>query len=371
MMHQEDKTIDWILKLKSNVQAFLDRLKSHTKRGFFHYSLSGDLYSESENWGLGNTVFAVKVYYTIDALDSLAANELEDISSFIKGFQKDDGGIYDPVISRKVPLVKKLYAARNFDFSAIGGQNIKRAETRQSFSALKLLKSRPDLPYLQIPYTIDQADKYLARLDWSKPYDAGSHFSHLLFFWQTNLDMFGMQKESVADLINYATTWLNKLQSSEDGSWYRGRNVPLLQKINGAMKVITGLQAVGKTHFSYPEKLIDLCLSAASPVQACDALDVVYVIRYANELTEGKYRYDEITSFCHSWLQICKEHYYPEYGGFSFYKHRANQHYYGAKITKGFDEPDIHGTVLLLWGIALASQILGINKQIGFKEFIT
>lgn len=370
-MYQQNESIDWIIKLKKDVPIFLDKLKSHTKRGFFRYSLSGDLYSESENWGLGNTVFAAKICYTLDMTDSLAVNELKDIINFIKGFQKDDGSICDPLLSRKVPLVKRLYAARNLDFSTIGGQKIKRAETRQSFSALRLLNSRPDLPYLQIPYTFDQIDKYLGRLDWSKPYDAGSHFSHLLFFWQTNQDMFDIHKESVEDLINYATTWLNKLQSWEDGSWYRGKNVPLLQKINGAMKVITGLKAVGNTNFGYPEKLIDLCLSTASPEQACDALDVVYVIRYANELTEGKYRYGDIENFCYRWLQICKEHHFPEYGGFSFYKHRANQYYYGAKITKGLNEPDIHGTVLLLWGIALVSQILNINKKIGFKEFIT
>ncbi len=370
-MYQQNESIDWIIKLNKDVPVFLDKLKSHKKKGFFRYSLNGDLYSESENWGLGNTVFAAKIYYTLDMTDSLAVNELKDIINFIKGFQKDDGRICDTLLSRKVPLVKRLYAARNLDFSTISGQKIKRAETRQSFSALKLLNSRPDLPYLQIPYTFGQIDKYLSSLDWSKPYDAGSHFSHLLFFWQTNKDMFGIHKESAEGLINYAITWLNKLQSSEDGSWYRGKNVPLLQKINGAMKVITGLKAVGNTNFGYQEKLIDLCLSTASLEQACNALDVVYVIRYANEITKGKYRYGDIQNFCYRWLRICKEHYFSEYGGFSFYKHRANQYYYGAKITKGLNEPDIHGTVLLLWGIALVSQILNINKKIGFKEFIT
>ena len=43
----------------------------------------------------------------------------------------------------------------------------------------------------------------------------------------------------------------------------------------------------------------------------------------------------------------------------------------GRYQTKGFDEPDIHGTVLFLWGIAIISQILGIGEELGFKEFIT
>jgi len=41
------------------------------------------------------------------------------------------------------------------------------------------------------------------------------------------------------------------------------------------------------------------------------------------------------------------------------------------KITKGLNEPDIHGTVLLFWGIAIISDILGIEKELGFKEFVS
>jgi len=367
-MAQEN--IEWIFELKDKVPVFLDKLKGKN-RGFFHYSLTGDLYSENENWGLGNTVFATKIYYTLDMIDSLPEDENRSSINFIKSFQRSDGSIYDPLISTKVPLINRLYAAKNLDFSNFWAQKTKRAETRQSFSALLLLNSRPDLPYLQIPYTVERIDKYLSSLDWNKPYGAGSHFSHLLFFLQINKEMFGIYEESTDELIGYAINWINKLQSPEDGGWYQGRSISLPQKINGAMKVITGLKAVNKVSFSYPEKLIDLCLSTANLEQACNILDVVYVFCYANELTGGNYRYRDIEDFCYKWLRICREHYFPEIGGFSFFKHKANQSYYGAKITKGLNEPDIHGTVLLLWGIALISQILCIDKELGFKEFIT
>ena len=123
--------------------------------------------------------------------------------------------------------------------------------------------------------------------------------------------------------------------------------------------------------FKCPDKLIDLCLSVTGLEQACDSLDVIYDIHYANQLTEGGYRYTDIQDFCRRWLKTCREHYYPDIGGFSFFRHMANRYYYGAKITRGLDEPDVHGTVLLLWGIALVSQMLGIDKDLGFKEFIT
>ena len=370
-MPQENENIDWIFQLKSKVPAFLDKLRRNKREGFFRYSLTGDLYPESENWGLGNTVFAARIYYTLDIIDLLPKNEIGSIISFIKGFQKSDGSIYDPLISRKVSLINRLYVAKNLDFSNFWGQKTKRAETKQSFSALQLLNSRPDLPYLQIPYTCEGIDKYLSSLDWSKPYGAGSHFSHLLFFLHINKETFNIYEESADDFIDYAIAWVNKLQSPEDGSWYRGRNISLPQKINGAMKVITGLNAVGKPSFKYPEKLIDLCLLTANLDQACNNLDVIYVVHYANKITGNDYRYEDIQGFCYRWLRICKEHYFPDVGGFSFFKHRANQYYYGAKLTKGLNEPDIHGTVLLLLGIALVSQILGIDKELGFKEFIS
>lgn len=364
------ENIDWIFELKGKVPPFLDKLKGK-KRGFFHYSLSGDLYSKSENWGLGNTVFAARIYYTLDMIDSLPEDEIKSIIRFIKSFQRSDGSIYDPLISRKVPVINRLYGAKNLDFSNFRGQKTKRAETRQCFSTLLLLNSHPDLPYLEIPYTLEGIDRYLSSLDWSKPYGAGSHFSHLLFFLYVNKEMFNIHKDDADYLIDYATEWVNKLQSAEDGGWQRGQNVPLTQKINGAMKVITGLKAVNKLNFRCPEKLIDLCLSTTNLEQACNNLDVVYVLRYANELTGGNYRYNDVGDFCYEWLKICREHYFPDIGGFSFFKHKANQYYYGAKITKGLNEPDIHGTFLLLFGITHISQILSIHKELGFKEFIT
>ncbi len=59
------------------------------------------------------------------------------------------------------------------------------------------------------------------------------------------------------------------------------------------------------------------------------------------------------------------DYYWPGYGGFSFYKDRANDIYYGKKITKGLAEPDIHGTAMFVWGIALIDKIL--NLGLNFK----
>ena len=361
--------MDWIFDLKIKVPEFLNKIKS--EEGFFHYSLSGDIYSANEKWGLGNAVFAVKIYYTLNLLNSLPQEEKEEIISFIKGFQNRDGSIFDPLISRKSIITNIYSALKNRDFSNLLNQKTKRAETRQSFSALSMLYSKPEFPYLKVPNNIQEIGKYLKSLNWNKPYDAGSHFSHLLFFLYTNHQMFNVNKENFAELIEYSIGWVNKLQSRNDGCWYKGNIISNSQKINGAMKIITGLNVVKKPKFNYSEKLIDLCLSSKNFVNACDILDVIYVLHYSNLQTKGDYRFSDIEEFCKKWMNTAKNNYFPEISGFSFYKNRANQYYYGAKITRGLNEPDIHGTVLILWGICLVSKILGFEKELGFKEFIT
>ena len=45
--------------------------------------------------------------------------------------------------------------------------------------------------------------------------------------------------------------------------------------------------------------------------------------------------------------------------------------YYGCKVALGKNEPDIHGTTLFMWGIAIIASLLGIDKDLGLREFST
>ena len=69
-------------------------------------------------------------------------------------------------------------------------------------------------------------------------------------------------------------------------------------------------------------------------------------------------------------LAIYKRHYHQQIGGFSFHPNQASRIYYGALLSKGKYEPDIHGTHLFLWGISLIAQTLKINNNLRFKEII-
>ena len=357
------KNLEWILELKQKIPEFLEKLRGKKIPGFFHYSLSGDLYGEDVKWGLGNTVFAVKIYYMLSVLDALSEDEKVAMANFIKSFQQKDGGIYDPLVKKLAFWKNKLSSLRSQDFNNFFHQQTIKAETRQAISALSLLGKKPDIFYADFPQTEREIDKYLSMLNWQKPWSAGSHFSHLIFF----LGNSGLVNKN--DLISYAIGWISRLQHPEDGAWYKG-NPNLREKINGAMKIITGLRVVRKTNFKYPEKLIDLCFLAKNDRHACDNFNIVYVLKYANKLVSFNYRHKEIKEFVLRRLDIYRQYYYPEVGGFSFSPKRANMYYYGAKITRGLNEPDIHGTVMFLWGISVINNLLSLIGGLRLKQLI-
>lgn len=376
------ETCDWIFDLKKRVPLFLEQLKGKITPGFFHYSLSSDLYNENIKWGLGNTVFAIKIYATLGLLKNLPEEQKKTMASFIKSFQKKDGVICDPLIRRLAWKKNLLLTLKNKNLQNIFGEETIRAETRQAISSLKLLDSHAKNWGAGVPQNkVGNPDKgrkgiikYLSKLNWQKPWHAGSHFSHLLFSIQ-NSDLANKD-----ELINGAIKWINKQQKPQDGAWYQG-HPSLQQKINGAMKIMTGLKVAEKMNFKYPEKLIDLCLpphqklwcggvSAKNNNHACDNFNIIYVLHYANQVAGNNYRINEIKVFAEERLEIYKRYYFPAIGGFSFLPNKANIYYYGAKITKGLNEPDIHGTCMFLQGIALAAQILGVAPVLKFKELV-
>lgn len=358
------ENIDWIYQLKETVPGFLTRLKNPAVPGFFRYSLSGDLIDETKQWGLGNTVFAVKIFYTLNLLDTLPEQDRQDMEHFIRSFERADGTIADPTVRKMAFWKEKLIAVKTGDVQNCFHTQTERAETRQAVSALRLLGVKTGHYPVDLPKTKQEVTNFLKKLDWTRPWGAGSHFSHLLFFLANS------ELPNRDELIGQASEWLGKIQDPATGSWFTG-SPSLSQKVNGAMKVLTGLKAANRMDIRHAERLIDLALSASNDRSACDNFNVVYVLKYAREAVGGTYREQEIKKFAEERLKIYREYYWPEIGGFSFYKGRANRTYYGARITQGLPEPDIHGTVMFLWGIALLTQTLQIEETVDFREFIT
>lgn len=349
--------IQWIFELKNKVPIFLDKLESKERLGFLKYSLSGDLFSEKEKWGLGNTVFYVKILYILDLLKDLSSEDKKEIINFIRSFEDKNNIFYDPLIKRKSFIKEKLFAIKHFDFNNFWHKQIKIAETRQTISVLKLLAEDFTIPDKFLLKTKKDIIKYLEKLNWKNPWNAGSHLSTLLFFiYNSNL-------KNKEELIDEVLKWLEAIKKP-DGFWYKG-NPSIQYKINGAMKILTGFDAI-KRKPAVDKKVIDQVLEAINDSHACDNFNIIYVLYHAS-LVYPDYKKEEIKKFALDRLENYKKYYYSDIGGFSFEKNKANQVYYGAKITRGLNEPDIHGTIMFLWGISIISRILEIDKELKFN----
>ncbi len=355
----------WLHTLRPNILRFLSKLRHPECPGFYSYSLSGDIFDpRATRWGLGNTVFAAKIYYMLDAIKDI--KDSRDMADFTMSFQNESGEIYDPLIERQSHFRRLLHSLKSFDFNNISNHQTRRAETRQAFAALMSLNEKPLRPYELIPGTKEDIREYILGLDWKKPWSASSHISHLIFFLRNNFKP--KNQDAAEELIDYVLSVVEGFRQ-KDGTWYMpGGAISLEEKINGAMKIMLAYDTA-KKDFSEPEKLIDLLLLSLNNRHACDNFNIVCVAYYCSIKTD--YKKGQIKDFCIERLNSYRQYYWPEYGGFSFNKGFANKIYYGATITKGLPEPDIHGTMLYLWGIVLISRILKLNNELNFKAPIT
>lgn len=356
----------WIKEIKQKLPIFLDAIKGKQKKGFYKYSYSGDLYNEKFNWGLGNSVFALKIFYSLNQIPE----NLNEIQNFILQFQQKNGEFYDPVVRHTSMPLRMYFALKELDKNKLNHKFTRRAETRQSISALKLFNRKPKYIFRDFPQNKSEIKYFLDDLNWKMPWGAAAHFSALMFFLSVS------ELENKIELINFTINYVEKYRR-KDGCWYVG-NPNLQLKINGAMKIITGLKVAsafakinqGKIIFDKAENLIDTAILSTNNKHACSNFNLTYVLRYANELTEGNYRYKEIENFIKKRLDIYKQFYYNKFGAFSFYKNKANTNYYSAYVSRGKNEPDIHGTHLFLWGLSVIGAFWNLNKEIALNEII-
>jgi hypothetical protein len=366
-IEKKQEFIDWVFEIKNKLPHFLNSMKGKNNKGFYRYSYSGDILGEKFRWGLGNSVFALKIYYSI----CQNPDNLSDIEKYIQKFQHKNGEYFDPFV-RWISLPFRAYfAIKELDYNRFDHKFTRRGETRQAISALKLFNFKPKYIFNDFPQTQTNIQDYIENLNWKSPWGAGAHFSALMFFLSVT-DLPGKN-----ELIEFTINTIKKYQR-DDGCWYTGKP-SIQQKINGAMKVISGLKAAasmagynnGKVEFNKVNALIDTALLASNEEHACDNFNLVYVLRYANELAKSNYKYNEIEDFMQKRLDIYKQFYFQEFGAFSFYKNKANSNYYGAIISKGRNEPDIHGTVMFIWGLSVIASFWNINNLIGLQEFVT
>ncbi len=344
-------------KMAEGALSFLEKL--YCGGGFYKWSLNADIYGAQVFWGLGNAVFAVKIYFVLNKPDKLP---VEDTAEFIYRFENSDGSFYDKLVQRKASLNNKISAIKRLNFSNFFGNKNVMAETRQAVVALKLLGRKPNFKFNKIPYSLSGIEKYIDSLDWGNIWSAASHLGHLIFFLKFNAEFFGYKREEADVFINRIFSFIESLQSKDDGMW---GTLSLGEKIriNGAMKIISSYVLCGR-NVPMGDKIIDYVIDSdkMNRYDGCDNLNAVFVLRNVFLQTDKNYRVSDIKAFAEESLDRFMEYYIEEEGGFSFVRDKKDRYYYGAKITKRFYGADIHGTFLLLWAMALALDILGDNS---------
>mgnify|MGYP001417400985 FL=1 len=62
-------------------------------------------------------------------------------------------------------------------------------------------------------------------------------------------------------------------------------------------------------------------------------------------------------------LEYLKLLYHKDEKGFSYFVNKSQTHYYGIKISKGSNIPDLHGTILSVWAIVMILDALEKNEN--------
>ncbi|PXF61475.1 MAG: hypothetical protein C4B59_04375 [Candidatus Methanogaster sp.] len=361
MNHNE--VVDWINNVKEKIPFFLESLQGKSNRGFYHYTLSGDL-RHHEDWGVFNSVCAARILYI---LNRVSQDDRDQISKHILSFEDNNGAMYDPYFLKKywfrqfyaVVTSRDIHAYYTIKESAIRGL------TRSAYAGLHCLNISPAHFYDVIPSNEGEIERYINKLNWTQPWGAGSHFSALILFLIIQSKKMNQSPSSeTLDLIDYAFSVVDAL-INEDGSWgHCPEKMPAVQKINGCMKMLLAYQWANKK----PEKvnpMIDLCLTCEVGGDGCNNSDKILVLYECSKYTN--YKHDDIVQFCLNQFDIFKKYWWPKEGGFSFYEDRSINHLYGAKIAHAKPEPDIHGTWLHLYSLAMMVDMCGMKKQFDFQ----
>lgn len=351
-------------ELKGTISQWLYHLNKDLSLGRFRFALTGGLIPVNEIQGQVSTCFAMKIAWQAGIWDDWSKELRSSCVEFIRSFQRETGEFVDPWLMKETSFSIK-YALKNFlGRSAWNGAKVRqiqniRAETRQSASTLIMVGSHPHYPLpLEIRCPEDVSPYYQA-LNWSNPWGAGSHVSHQMFMLTVNNKVFGSVK-NYDSIVDKMLEELKHYFDKKTGTWYKGSPTPM-NKINGAMKILTGLQWLPRPYHD-TRTLLEYALMQPFEMNGCGFIDRLFVVSEASKGVQDNYRRQEINSLI-SQIPKALSGFKKNDGAFSFYPNGSQTNYYGARVSSGRRESDLHGTALLVWAIAIALQLLDEGSQ--------
>ena len=358
----------WDLNLKINIEEFLKKLQDDENLYIYNPVIKGNT-KYGKSLGLGFSCYALKCFHMLGLWDSLDKQDRDKWIEYINSFQKSLDGlpknsfIDKEVVNFYTSFTNKV-GIKNILKFILNLLNIKkvstnkekyieaiRAESKQAIATLYEVGYENEKKYLNFPRTEIEINTFLDDLNWDTPWTAGAQFSAICVFSATQL-VNKEKEENIKNLYSY----LNKIVDYESGFYHKDIPVNDRELINGAMKIITGLDWINRP-IHYPEKIIDFCLKHKPNPEGCDIVDTVYVLFKCFQ--QSQYKREEINHYFNNVKIIISEHFNAEYNSFSYYKEKSQDYYYGLKITEGRKEPDIHGTTLLLWAMSMIYNFQG------------
>ena len=358
----EQRFCEWIDELKRKVPVFVNNMKNAEQPGRYRLSWSGDIVPAHIHWGLAQTTFATRVLLILDTLTNTARH---DLTKYILSFSHRNGLIYDEYVQKVTRYQRWFNGIKQRKLDILLNKPNKWAETRQAYAALINLGSKLNRTFHIIELDKTSIKKYINRLDWNNPWGAASCVNHLVFFIHFGSTISEGRKQ---EFFNYIEQCLKPFQRDDGGFYLKNSQTRTNQKIGSTMKILMGISLIGREYNWIQESHIDLALdSTHENNDACINFNTIYVLTKALEHTS--YRQEEAINFLFRAISVWKKDYYwKKLGAFSFYKGRATSNYYGAQITRGLSEPDLHGTAMFCWGIYIIAKALKIHEECGLRE---
>ena len=344
-------TKTWLAGLRDDVGQFMDRLQVLGEIGRFRPSLKGAC-GTGEKATLSFSCFGVKIYYTLGLWDTLPPEDQMQWVEFLRNFQILDkshphhssftdhnllaGIAAAPDMGMKWYIKAWLRGEKQRDprVDAING------ETKQTIATLAQVGASPFEPFYRFPTTKKELIKWLKKQNWSNPWSAGAQTAGMAVFLRSQGPLLETVDEE--ELICQTGHFIETMVDSQSGCYYQGDRPERGRLINGAMKVLNALDWL-EIPIHHPEKLIDTCLEQGPPAAGCHVVDWLYVVHRC--FLQTNHRLKEAQTQCLKIIKMIRTHQCTDLG-FSYEPHKAQSSYYGATISKGLNEGDIHGTCL-------------------------
>ncbi len=351
----------------SSIESSREYLKTLNSNDYKNFKpAKSGLTKNGESLRLGFSTYGLKLYFMLGEWDKLSNSDKKEWIDFLNSFKKNyknfpknsfiDDTLYNHYTKFSISNSSKdiirstlnKFTNRNYDTNNTKFQKAINADTKQAIATLYEVGYISQEPYMPEHNSTEQIKNYLNSLNWETPWTSGAQFASYCVYSKINSNIHN-------EVLN---NFINKIVSKETGSYYTNTPAHSREIINGAMKVLTGLDWLdSKIH--YPEKLIDYCISNKPLMEGCDIVDYIYVLYRCSKETE--YKKQKILEIFDESINDIKDLYHVKDGGFSYFKNKSQTHYYGVNITQGNKTADIHGTLLCVWALMM---ILDANNKL-------